>query len=332
MNYQKWMDGQQPSEALVQDTLARAAQRPAPRHGRRVLAAALAACLCVLLAVPALARTQTGYQMLYRLSPQLALLLTPVQESDEDNGIRMEVIAASVEGSRAQIYIGLQDLTGDRLDGTVDLFDSYSIDVPYDCAGTCQLISYDETGHMATFLVTLEMFDEKPIPAGKLRFGLREFISRKQHIEGADTGLDLQQAQLDAAVLQQELTGRGGDYDEADDTVLQPTLKLPLPGADFTCTALGYVDGQLRVQVATQGRLEYDAHCNLYLQNAAGQRLESTESRSFQQEQDGTRTDYDEFLFDVPASELSSWSLYGDFYTAGLNTQGNWSVAFQLEP
>ena len=52
----------------------------------------------------------------------------------------------------------------------------------------------------------------------------------------------------------------------------------------------------------------------------------------WQQEQDGTRTDYDEFLFDVPASELSSWSLYGDFYTAGLNTRGNWSVTFQLEP
>ena len=56
----------------------------------------------------------------------------------------MEVIAANIEGADAIILISLQDIMGDRLDETTDLFDSYSIHTPYAQSGGCSLVDYDD--------------------------------------------------------------------------------------------------------------------------------------------------------------------------------------------
>lgn len=125
------------------------------RPYRRYAALAAAAVLCVLLTVPALAfaGVAPAYEVLYAISPAIAQTLKPVQLSCEDNGIRMEVISAAVQGNRADIYISIQDLTGDRIDETVDLFDSYQINRSFDGSATCQLASYDAQRKEATFLI-----------------------------------------------------------------------------------------------------------------------------------------------------------------------------------
>ena len=43
------------------------------------------------------------------------------------------------------------------------------------------------------------------------------------------------------------------------------------------------------------------------------------------------RIDYDEYIFDIPQSEIGQYSLYGDFVISGLFTQGNWEVTFPIE-
>lgn len=58
----------------------------------------------------------------------------------------------TVQGDRADIYISMQDLTGDRIDETMDLFDSYQINRPFDSSGACRLAGYDAQQKAAAFL------------------------------------------------------------------------------------------------------------------------------------------------------------------------------------
>ena len=55
-----------------------------------------------------------------------------------------------------KIYITMQDLTEDRIDGSTDLFDSYSINRPFDSSAHCERVRYDESTKTATFLITID--------------------------------------------------------------------------------------------------------------------------------------------------------------------------------
>lgn len=75
----------------------------------------------------------------------------------------MEVVSANVHDNVADIYISMQDLTGDRIDETIDLFDSYYIKPAYDSVGNCKLVDYNDTTKMATFLIRISQFDNQKI-------------------------------------------------------------------------------------------------------------------------------------------------------------------------
>jgi hypothetical protein len=72
------------------------------------LVASLAVCFT--LAVPAMAAAdvQVAYEILYAVSPKIAQELKPVRMSCEDDGIKMEVISAYINGDKAEIYISMQ--------------------------------------------------------------------------------------------------------------------------------------------------------------------------------------------------------------------------------
>ena len=99
--------------------VAAAAEVPDRKKKRLMTGRLLAACLSlgIILTVPGLAASVPAwYNALYAISPATAQFFQPVQRSCEDNGIRMEVVAVHMEENRAELYISLQDLTGERLD------------------------------------------------------------------------------------------------------------------------------------------------------------------------------------------------------------------------
>lgn len=64
---------------------------------KRMIVIAAAIILCITVAVPVLAATVNPiYEIVYKISPGLAQMMKPIQMSCEDNGIKMEVISASV--------------------------------------------------------------------------------------------------------------------------------------------------------------------------------------------------------------------------------------------
>ena len=85
----------------------RVMEKASPRRPARIRVAVVAAMLALaILAVPAAAQ----------VSLELATRFRPVMESCTVDGIKMEVVAASVHGATAEVYISFEDLQGDRID------------------------------------------------------------------------------------------------------------------------------------------------------------------------------------------------------------------------
>lgn len=298
------------------------------------LVAALAVCLTLALPALAAADVDAAYDILYAASPKIAQQLKPVRLSCEDNGIRMEVISAHIDGDRAEIYLSLQDMTGDRVDPTTDLFDSYRINRPFDSSATCRSISYDEESGKATFLITITQWGEQDIGGDKITFTVSEFLSHKQEFHEALPQELLSGASL-ASPTQTDVKVRGGSWTEEKGKApeysrfLVPSENSFSPVEGVTVTAVGFVEGKLRIQAHYQNILETDNHGSFHLVNADGQELYSEASVSFW---DDTSTgSYEEYIFDVSADDLSGYTLYGDFWTCGSLTKGNWQVTFPLE-
>ena len=101
--YRKMNEKIRPSE----DARERVMEKACPGRPARFRVAVVAAILALaVMAVPAAAQ----------VSLELATRFRPVMESCTVDGIKMEVVAASVHGATAEVYIAFEDLQEDRID------------------------------------------------------------------------------------------------------------------------------------------------------------------------------------------------------------------------
>lgn len=327
----------------IDDTLIEEAKPRRRRTGkfvRRFLLSAAAFLLCISIAVPVLAANMPeAYSLLYVVSPTIAQKLKPVQLSCEDNGIRMEVLSASVEGDTAHIYIAFQDLAGDRIDATMDLFDSYRINRPFDCSATCQMIRYDAETKTATFLISITQWGEQKIEGSKLTFSASCFLSDKKHVSGLLPEVDLTKASL-TPETQTNISFRGCalSTDVADalsphdlelaDYLVPQAGGIVSPTDGVTITALGYIDGKLHVQAHYEDITYTDNHGFLSLKDETGKLVSPSYTVGFRD--DTQRGSYDESVFDISADALAGYTLYGEFWTCDTMIEGDWQVTFPL--
>jgi len=304
---------------------------------------AMAACLCLAfrLVVPAMAASIPAfYDMLYAISPATAQFFKPVQLSCEDNGIRMEVMAAYIHEDTAEFYISMQDLEEKRFDETIDLFNSYQINTPFSCTGHCKLSSYDPDAQTATFLITIEQWNEQNIIGDKLTFSIREFLSNKTTYEGIISDVSLDNIELNTVTQTVDPRGLSGIdlFDEytnsgarEDMTVLKPVSSISSPIHGVTITGIGYVDGQLHVQVYYEDILKTDNHGSIALLNSeSGEMIACNGSISFFD--DAGRGSYEDYIFtEIAADALGDYKLYGNFVASSGSVEGNWSVTFPLK-
>lgn len=309
---------------------------------RRPIAVAAAIILCLTLATPVLAaKVPEIYELMYLVSPTVAQYFTPVQESCEDNGIRMEVVSTSIHDDTAQIYVTMQDLTGDRVDATTDLFDSYSLHIPFDSISHCERVGFDETTRMATFLITISTMDGKDIDikGGKVTFSVREFLSHKVSEENLPISLDLAAIGEEKTIFTLDsqndmytyVGGSSIDGKSPDSySVLIPGNSVYSLGEGMDITGIGFVNGQLHIQTATYDKLTMDTHGDFLLVDASGSKVYYNSVCFVAGVDTDNRTDYQEFVFDVSPEEIGSYSLLGNYYSSGMNTKGNWKVTFPL--
>ena len=311
------------------------AHAPSRRRARRYKFPAIAAAilLCLALAVPALAAADVApaYELLYRLSPSLAQQLKPVRKTCVDNGIALEVISAAVEGDTARVYLGLTDQTGDRVDGTCDLFDSYDIHLAADSAGSCTFVSYDASAKTATFLVEVSRMDGLPIRGNKLTFSMGCFLSGKREYAGA---LEIDPAAAAASpATQTDILSRGYNWNDdayarfsLDKYLVPAALLSPMEGV--TLTGMGWVDGRLHIQTHYADIFETDANGYVYLVDARGEAIPSACEEDFWDEDHSGV--YLEQVFDVDPDALAGCRLFGQFCASDTCTEGNWEITFPL--
>lgn len=314
------------------------APRPHVTWRRPALALAILALLLAL-AMPVFASVEPVYRLMYLVSPAVAQFFRPVRQSCEDQGIRMEVVSVFIQGDTAQIYLTVQDTTGELTDGPVDLNDSYAIRTPFDCAAACSRVGYDEASRTSTFLVTLSDIKGNALTGNKITFSVGQLVSGRHVYEGISIPLDL--SCLEEATEMQTVRSIGGGgpgYKRDPDSpgmyfeVLVPGAAdpdFPVEGIDLTGAAL--VDGQLHLQTAVRDHASNDNHGYFYLMDENGLRADSYYSTSFITRTD-ERIDYTEEVFCEPAGGFSRYGLYGDFWIAGRHVEGDWQVTFPLEP
>jgi hypothetical protein len=293
----------------------------------------------VLTVTPVLAANVPAvYELMYFVSPTVAQFFMPVQKSYEDNGIKMKVVSAYIHDNIAEIYITMQDLIGNRIDETTDLYDSYSINRPFDSSATCQLVGYDEITRTATFLISITEWGNKKIVGDKITFSVREFISDKHMYTEIPITVDLTSIDRTPSTKQVSAGGGGRKYKEyfsnyeSKAKVIAPSapMKFPVEGIDFT--GIGYVDDMLHIQTSVVNNLTKDNHGYFFLRDKSGNETQCVYNVSFSENVDSDSTvHYDEYVFDIPKSEIGQYSLYGTFVTSGLFTKGNWQVTFPLE-
>lgn len=294
--------------------------------------------LCFFIAIPiGVTASETIYGLMYFVSPEIAQFFHPVQKSDIDNGIKMEVVSSYIHGDTAEIYITMQDLTGDRIDETIDLYDSYAILAPFDSSAHCERAGYDKNTKTATFFITIQNMngrDLKNILGDKVTFTVRQFLSRKKEYKGVKIPYDFTSVSQAGITQQVSPTGGGGlAYEDKDVlTVLvpnEPYTGFPIEGVSLT--GIGFIDGKLHIQTAVEDPLNNDNHGFMYLTDKEGNRQEGKASYYFITQNGDIRVDYQEEIFSVTPEELLKYELYGEFYVSGLMTNGKWSVTFPLE-
>lgn len=299
----------------------------------RKLAVAATIALVCFGSVPALAATdvEPAYNLLYTLSPSLAQKFKPVNRSCTDQGIQMEVDSTYIHGNTAEAIICIKDLSGNRIDETIDLFDSYTIRNIKDSSGTCNLLDYNESTGVAAFAVRMEQVDGSPLTGSKVTFSLSKLLCKKEQFNGVLNDISLASV-TDTPVLTDSVKIRGGGgAPRPDNTVfLQPASSpLSTPMSGISVTGLGYEHGKLHVQICYENIGTTDNHGWIWLQDENGKKLNCSYDVSFW---DASLTDsYDEYFFELSYEELENYKIYGEFVNSGLLIEGDWQITFPLE-
>lgn len=307
--------------------------------GRMVSIRKAAACFiaAIILSMPMLAlATMTGsisaYDILYALYPEIAGKLTPVHLSSVDNGIQMEVEAVDIENDTAMIYLSMKDLEQDRIDETIDLFDSYHIHSSSDSIGTCSRIGYNEKEKKATFLIRLQQMHGKEITGKKLTFSVTEFLSGKQEMDEELPQIALEHIE-NVTDTQQEIENRGagglGDWELVTDFLKENEQQSFSPIDGVIVTAYGFIDGRLHVQVYYENIHETDNHGYIYFKDKTGNEIHCDVNIGFwDKEHKGS---YEEYVFNIfSKEELEEYTVWGYFWVCPNLTKGNWKVTFPV--
>lgn len=316
-----------------------APERKIRRKWTKWVAGAAAAALLITVPLPAMTAfgSDGAYNILYSISPKIAQDFKPVRKSCTDSGIEMTVVSAKCEGSRAEIYLTMRDLTGECEYGDWDLFDSERLNIWKDMNGCCKFSDYDEETKTARFVVMLETMDGSPMPKRKVTFSVSELLLGKKNTEGS---IDVDMAAVPyepEAVHRDDIDGGSFYYGEPDyDSVRflvaddEPVCR---PADNAAIDAIGYLDGALHILTRYEDSFHTDSHG--FIRLVDGDKNDVIDERSckmYTYWYDPGHTDMCyEYIIPVEYDRLADCTLYGEFSTALEYRSGDWQITFPLK-
>lgn len=328
-----------------------APKRKKPIRWRRAFLSAVAACLVLVFGVAAAASVFPGFEtFISRVGEDVRQLVQPVNLDVTQAGIRMEVIAAVHDGDTAVAYLSLQDMEGDRIDESTEL---YACGFGSSNFSFGQMVYYDAETRTATFRLE-RVFADDP-SQNKVTVTVNSILSGTYSFNSVDTGLTLasiKEANPTPQTLRINTVGSVGMSHGADEaqnqklwasldtdsfTVLSPEepINLEQPSG-ITLTGAGVVDDMLHVQHSPQGMERY-SYLDLFLDypGASGETLLPSAYIEFGDVQQADDRDYyshTEYIFPLPQNVpdeevrlLASGQAYHHYIP------GNWQVTFVLD-
>lgn len=286
-------------------------------------------------------------QLLYQIWPKAAQTLKPISLTCEDQGIRMEVVSATLNGQEALVTLTVQDLENDRIDETADLFDSAILQLPYDGSGTCMNTGFDPETGIASFAAYMKFeMDGQPAGNDKVTFRVSQILSHKKEQTIDLTPLipgtigEAESMPVPAIRGWSGLVDTDG-YDEASDQavramkVLNTENSLEIPVTEgVTLTGVGIIDGVFHVQIRYTDIRHTDNHGFITLSDREGN--EVYQESSIHQKIGsiswfgGNNDSWEEYIYEEYPEDLTQIVLQGDFITAQPAVEGDWHVTFPL--
>ncbi len=320
-----------PPENLQESVFAKLRRTDARRRLRPLAAAAM--LMLMVLAFPT-AKTYAMpliSELMYPVSPEMAARFTPIQLSDDKNGIRMEVVSASIHGATTEVCVSFEDRKADWLDETVFLINSEfraygASEVPFGgSGGGINFLEYDpETGKLTILEeMTHHFFSEKAdrYLTVKENYGDKityrvNYLVKEAELPPVELPLDI--AEQDVTVVTADdhpFDGFGSRGDQA--WMERPSYQLLTPGdpvetvtEEVDLMGMAYLDGQLHVQLRTRVTDDdHDIGCEPYLLASDGTISYSDAGNSFRIRHGGKKGEYMEWIFDIPESEIQNYTL-----------------------
>ncbi|MGE8081460.1 DUF4179 domain-containing protein [Peribacillus loiseleuriae] len=309
------------------------------RKFKKTVAIPLVASLFLIFSVGVGAATIPSFNNLLSIvNPKIALILQPIEISSEDDGIKMEVVAAMNDGEMAVIYVTMQDLTGNRIDETLDIYD-YSLTKGH--MFNSQIVDYDETTNTATLRVQAnggESLNNK-----KINFHISSFLSHKHKFEEVKVNANLMEAKNNIPKTipldMNNISGGGGEVfgelkEQGTVQVLKPDeTDLYLPEIEFMhISNLGFINNRLHIQTKWQGD-DIDSHGYFYFIDTSGNKIHASNIYFGVDKLGNTNygNEYIEYIFDVDNLDINKLKLMGDFVSNGNHTIGNWNTTFKIQ-
>lgn len=304
---------------------------------KRLAIPLVASVLLVFSAGVGAARIPSFISLIANVSPEIALMLQPIEVISEYDGIKMEVVAAMNDREMAVIYVTLQDLTGNRIDETLDLYD-YSISGAQ--MFNSQIVGYDETTDTATLRISGNGGEN--LNNRKVNFRISSFLSDKQTFKfavNANLSEITNNPPKTVPLFMDHVSGGSGNlYQKLEKQgtiqVLKPNeTQITLSEINFMhISNIGIIDNRLHIQ-AKWNRDHIDDHGYFYFVDKFGNEIYPS-SINFGTDEAGHTTygnEYEEYIFDANRMILNEQELFGHFVTSKKNTSGNWSTTFKIK-
>lgn len=342
-----------PDPKLNAAVLAQAAPRKKVHF--RPLSAVAAVLAVLLMATPVMAAyVEPINELLYKISPNMAERFSPIRKSDTENGIRMEVLSASVHGNVAEMVVSLEDLEEDRI--TRSFLPEFEI---RHYSPTLTLVSgmriegltedfsgYDPETGKATYLLTFhcleenlaELFENKitlvcesgyrKLPSETFTFplGLTDTEMLTVQVERGQPTDHVPEVPFDGFG-----TGAKGGNEEwnrrTDYSILAPG-EAAIPVTDtVSITGIAFVDGQLHIQSRSTSNI---VGCDAYLVDAEGNRESAPRYLNFTIDEGKNHGFYKEEVFDITEADLENYTLE-IVVNSSEKIEGPWKVTFEFE-
>ena len=347
-----------PSDDLQDQVFAKIAHKRVARF--RPLSAVAAVLAVFMLATPVMA-SEPVQDLMYQVSPEMAARFTPIRESDTDNGIKMEVVSASVHGATAEICISFEDMEGNRLNrnSMPEQFHTQFTGLKAlrsgSWGGSIKDVDYsEETGKLILVLErTFNFYDEgagryltvQELFDGKLTVcldNLYEFV-RQPEVEISTSLTDnevisvkVERGHPTDRPVEVPFDGFGSGSTRGDPWLSQEYYEILEPGEPvqqvtdaLAITGIGYAEGQFHVQARIRAEEDEAPIFNLWFVDGNGNEVYHQRNHTFTIREGDNWGEYEEVIFDISQEELENYTLVCQV-SERKSIEGNWKVAFQF--